>query len=731
MAEPQNTKTVASGALFENKSNSMNPSSRTVRVFLSSTFRDFAEERDLLVRQIFPELRRKCRERQVELIDVDLRWGITEKEAQQGKVLPICLAEIDRARPYFMGFIGERYGWIPASDQYDPSILQEQPWLVEHRGGKSVTELEILHGVLNDPAMAGRAFFYFRDPKYSHTKGGVYIGESSEEERQLNELKDRIRKSGFPVVEKYQNPPALAERVRADLWKLIDEAFPLEEVPDALAMERRRHDAYGASRLGMYLGGEPYFAILDEAMEQPENSFQPLLVTGDSGVGKTALLANWLQGYRKASSNCHIIVHHLSSSSDAADPVRMAHRLIREVLAVTGDKINPKSEPDEILAQLSDVLILAADYAAREGTKWLIILDGLDKISSHRNLDWFPWHLPGPVKLVVSCLEDGIKHTLLCSPKADSLDDLMRISDLSSDELETQGIIRNWTLLNIQPLTKAQRRDFIVSFLGRFRKSLGESLIVQIVAFPLSSNPFFLLTLLEELRLFGRHQEVADRLDKLLNKPSRMGVDENYTVDSLFEHVLSRLEEDIGINCVVAALKALWASRNGLNRDELLAITGMPPAKWAEIQNALDENLIEIGGLITFGSDFLRKAVQDMYLPDHDDQRTAHQQLAEWFGEQELTKRAFLEVVWQWQESGMWDKLVRSPDVRATLSPRECEVLELRFGNNDGQGNTIDEVSLQLKTTPDRVRQIEGKALRKIRHPDRLRKLDGFITLPE
>jgi nephrocystin-3 len=51
----------------------MNSPSRTVRVFLSSTVRDFAEERDLLVRKIFPELRRRCRERQVELVDVDLR----------------------------------------------------------------------------------------------------------------------------------------------------------------------------------------------------------------------------------------------------------------------------------------------------------------------------------------------------------------------------------------------------------------------------------------------------------------------------------------------------------------------------------------------------------------------------------------------------------------------------------------------------------------------------------
>ena len=51
----------------------MNLSSRTIRLFISSTFRDFGAERDLLVRKVFPELRRKCRERFVDLLEVDLR----------------------------------------------------------------------------------------------------------------------------------------------------------------------------------------------------------------------------------------------------------------------------------------------------------------------------------------------------------------------------------------------------------------------------------------------------------------------------------------------------------------------------------------------------------------------------------------------------------------------------------------------------------------------------------
>ena len=88
---------------------------RVIRVFVSSTFRDIMRERDLLVKEIFPELRRKCAKRFVTFTEVDLRWGITEAQANEGQVLPLCLAEIERRGPYFIGLLGERYGWVAAS----------------------------------------------------------------------------------------------------------------------------------------------------------------------------------------------------------------------------------------------------------------------------------------------------------------------------------------------------------------------------------------------------------------------------------------------------------------------------------------------------------------------------------------------------------------------------------------------------------------------------------------
>ncbi len=69
--------------------------------------------------------------------------------------------------------------------------------------------------------------------------------------------------------------------------------------------------------------------------------------------------------------------------------------------------------------------------------------------------------------------------------------------------------------------------------------------------------------------------------------------------------------------------------------------------------------------------------------------------------------------------------------VLSSLSERERKVLELRFGIGDGSPRTLEEVGKQFRVTRERIRQIEAKALRKMRHPTRLRHLHGFIEVDE
>jgi RNA polymerase primary sigma factor len=66
-------------------------------------------------------------------------------------------------------------------------------------------------------------------------------------------------------------------------------------------------------------------------------------------------------------------------------------------------------------------------------------------------------------------------------------------------------------------------------------------------------------------------------------------------------------------------------------------------------------------------------------------------------------------------------------EVLLTLTPREQRVLQLRFGLEDGRCRTLEEVGVEFSVTRERIRQIEAKALRKLRHPSRSRKLRGYL----
>src|SRR3954449_7234275 len=124
------------------------PGGRAIRVFISSTFRDMMQDREELIARVFPAIRKLCESRGVAWSEVDLRWGVTDEQKAEGDVLPICLAEIERTRPYFIGLLGQRYGWVP--EEIPAVLATELGWLSDD-AGRSVTELEILHGVLIAP----------------------------------------------------------------------------------------------------------------------------------------------------------------------------------------------------------------------------------------------------------------------------------------------------------------------------------------------------------------------------------------------------------------------------------------------------------------------------------------------------------------------------------------------------------------------------------------------------
>ena len=72
----------------------------------------------------------------------------------------------------------------------------------------------------------------------------------------------------------------------------------------------------------------------------------------------------------------------------------------------------------------------------------------------------------------------------------------------------------------------------------------------------------------------------------------------------------------------------------------------------------------------------------------------------------------------------MRDKII---EVLATLSPREARILRMRFGLDGGQDYTLEEVGLKFGLTRERIRQIEGKALRQLRNPHKASQLKDYL----
>ncbi len=279
---------------------------------MSSTFRDMQDEREELVKRIFPAIRHLCEQRGVAFSEVDLRWGVTDEQKAEGAVLPICLAEIDRSRPYFIGLIGQRYGWVPESLPDD--LTAQLPWLRD-LADTSVTEIEILHGVLNDPTAIDSAYFYLRDPAWMATASAEQLALLGEQpsaddvaalgaeaaERvaagrraRLDELRQRIHASGVPAFD-YHDVRTLGEHVHADLVALVDRLYPLSDVPDALAREAAAHDAYSAAQVRGTVRRPALEARLDAwAAGAPA----PLTLSGGAGAGATEIAVAWLDQWR-------------------------------------------------------------------------------------------------------------------------------------------------------------------------------------------------------------------------------------------------------------------------------------------------------------------------------------------------------------------------------------------------------------------------------------------------
>ena len=288
----------------------------------------------------------------------------------------------------------------------------------------------------------------------------------------------------------------------------------------------------------------------------------------------------------------------------------------------------------------------------------------LDDFGNAQELYWLPARLPTNVKIVVSCIEEEDR------------------PEPALEALRSRGIPEP---RRVEPLTNEERCEIVTQVPSLSAKTLDGLQTGLLLENPATANPLYLIVALEELRGYGRFGKRGELLEERIASFPRLEGEAG--LNALFEHVIERLESEVGRDVVQPLLESIASSRMGLSEAELSEILvrseKTPEGQWGlrppdppgepldraeqvrrshmvgQMQVMLRQlrpYLLRRASLVDFYHRNLFKAVRSCFLKTEDRRRDAHERLAEYFHGQDW----FLET-----ETKQRDWAKRDP-----LSPR-------------------------------------------------------------
>ncbi len=572
------------------------PEERLIRIFISSTFRDMQGERIYLIDKIYPKLRELAAKRDVTVIPVDLRWGITDEEAESGKVIQICLQEIENSHPFFIGLLGDKYGTCLSYEEIiqNKKLLEQYPFIENDAKNKlSITEVEMQYGVLRNPERIN-AYFYI--------KGNEEFEEEPLPKAKLHALKEAVVADGRYPVECYTSIEELGEQITKSFETLLNSLYP-DRPLSRLEKERLAQSSFLRSRTRVYIPVEENFKRLDEFIESDERF---LVVTGESGMGKSALIANWIKRHKEDKER-NFVYHFVGNGNQQGNYTGILTQLCDEIRDLYGieetgylENKKPEEQLQDLFAQIYDKKPL------------VVILDGVNQLADIDDAKRMNW-LPIPAR-----------------------NGKILFSTLQGDETMRTFENRHYPLFTLKPLEEAEKNMLVKEYLGDFRKKLSTAQITRIVQDPQNENTLVLKTLLDELIRFGEHNRLDERIDYYLQADS---------IEDFFDRLLARYEEDYGKNLVEETLSAIRYSYSGLSETELIGIARLSLLHWSQFYCAFKTHLTLKDGLVTFSHPFIESAVQARYAQNEAEMRN---RIVNYFAEQPDTDRAHIELPYQY-----------------------------------------------------------------------------------
>lgn len=491
--------------------------SRRIRVFLSSTFQDMQPERDYLVKHTFPAIKAIAEKRHVDFSVVDLRWGVTEEEAREGKTIEICLNAIDDTRPYFIGLIGDRYGWCPEVKDIknNKRLLTLYPWVEDCiREKLSITEMEVRYGAFLDASNILSHFYIKKSQNRSD--------ESSEKKMRLSALRKMVEnkaKEGVCGASHYTKPKQLGDEVYSDLLRLLNELYPeSQNREENIVVERQNYI------LSQYQKVYFNFLALDELEEEVKvrrsKRWCMVLKNKRRGIGKTALVCNW----RKNDANVIRTILNLNDNTSHSALLHFRQELSHRNL------------------NASDVI-------------WII--DGIDFLHTYydRSLQWLLSPELHNTRIILTTYSDEMENKAKYFAQKDGRPCIIH------DKINLQ---------TYSGITKIAKK-----YLVQFAKKLTQNQYRRIQRDTKFSNIGILKIFLHELLQFGRDgEELNTFMRPYFAKGYQSGTDE------FFEVVLRRLANDYGTEEVNTYFRLLSITEYGIKSEDMQRLLHMNALRW-------------------------------------------------------------------------------------------------------------------------------------------------------
>ena len=643
--------------------------SREIRVFLSSTFRDMNPERDYLLTQVFPELRKKARERGVTLIEIDLRWGIREEDSHNGMTVELCLQEIDRCRknpPFFIGFLGERYGWIPRKEELkeywerrkDSPYAQTIELALEE--GISVTELEMRHAFLGKEADPEHAKIFLRSRTLTDElcrEGAPTDYIDSQHSSQLSELKGKLRQSPCLAMDGYESVEAFGEGVRLFLEGQLDRLYPRESTPDPEERRRQSQRTYARSRLQGYVPREDLREDVWRRLKGADeaNTSLALWLEGESGIGKSALMAD-LEGWLPTEHDVKVVAYYLGADGD---------RSLDGWSAFLWKTLSPNPPPSSPQEQWEKLTQLFLEAQSREHKPLILLLDAVDQLPREDlgRLMELRFLLPRMTRLLVSAPPETLPE--------------------GGEKVEISG------------LTPERRRAAIELFLEGYQKKLEQGLLGKIVQDEATAVPLFLRLLLEELRLHGRFETLTVRAEELLK---------TRTAGKLFVSVLKTLDRDFARNgreLSTGFVTYLAVSWKGVGEEDLSYVLAgerdpvdpgtrrprLPDAHLGALLGHLEPYCLRDGGRLVL----LHAALKNELLQEVGEERPFRERLISHFEGSEAVEGVVERCYQRWKLKNTPSLIedLREKDVIASFIDTEPRLLQTMLSDLGAGDNTV------------------------------------------